>query len=99
MNKPKKPEKVSLIPFDANYDFDWCSKKVSLEVFNEWCKEVVPDGATDVTLELKEDWEYDTCMTYLQVEWKEFHVNHLYEKQMKKYEKALTKWKKSQCQK
>ena len=99
MKKPKKPKKKNTCKKYATYDFHWVSKKVSLEVFQDWCKETIPANAKDVTLELREDWEYDSCMTYLQLEWEEIITNPNYDKQMKKYEKTLSKWNKEQCQK
>lgn len=88
-----KPKKKITQKNSKNYDFNWVSKKVSLEVFLEWCKDI-PAGADDVTLELKEDWEYDSCLTYLQLEWKETVKNPNYDKQLKKYKKFLSKLKK-----
>jgi len=93
MDKPQKPVKKMMIKSNANFDFNWVSKKVSLDLFNKWCEEVVPAGAVDVTLELKEDWNYDDVSTYLQVSWEVLGENPGYEKQMKKYQKDLAKWK------
>lgn len=93
MNKPTKPTKKILVKNYANYDFDWVSKKVSLQGFISWCKEKVPPDAEDVTLELMEDWNYDSSLTYLQIAWIESHPNKAYAKQLKSYEKALAKYK------
>lgn len=97
--KPEKPTKKIAVKHSVNYDFDWASKKVSFDGFLAWAKEQIPRGADDVTLELVEHWEYDDVFTYLQIAWKQTEDNPNYDKQMKKYEKSLAKWKKEQCQK
>lgn len=98
MNKPEKPKKLITIRKYTTYDFTWVSKKVALDNFLDWCKKSTPANAKDVTLELVEDWEYDSCFTYLRLEWEEVIRNPHYENEVKKYEKKLTRWKKL-CQK
>ena len=97
MNKPEKPNKKTVVTGYARYDFNWVSKKVSWEVFKDWVKEIVPRGAYDVTLELREDWEYDTCFTSLEIAWKKKVLNKHYEKEMAKYRKKMEKWQKQQA--
>lgn len=87
----KKPDKKIACKKHANFDFNWVSKKVSLKVFNDWCKSTVPLNSKDVTLELVEEWDYDNGITYLKIEWEETMDNPNYEKQLKKYEKQLKK--------
>lgn len=99
MTKPEKPKKRIAVRNAATYDFNWVSKKVALDTFLAWCKATIPANAKDVTLELREDWEYDSCLTYLQLEWEEIINNPSYDKDSKKYAKKLAKWKKEQCQK
>lgn len=93
ITKPVKPKKRITIRNSATYDFNWVSKKVSLAVFQAWCKDTIPANAKDVTLELVEDWEYDSCFTYLRLEWEETVKNDQYDKQLIKYEKKLKKYK------
>lgn len=95
MNKPIKPRKKIIVEGSATYDFNWVSKKVSWAGFQEWVKEVVPRGAKDVTLELREDWEYDSCFTYLEISWKIKMPNQHYEKELKKFERKMRKWRKA----
>lgn len=94
MNKPVKPTKKIIVKHNITYDFDWISKKVSFDGFLAWKKENIPANAKDVTLELVEDWEYDSCFTYLRLEWEQIETNPSYEKELKKYQKKLEKWKK-----
>ncbi len=98
LTKPEKPKKRITVRNSATYDFNWVSKKVALDSFLAWTKEVTPANAKDVTLELVEEWMYDDCITYLRLEWEEVIDNPHYEKDLKKYEKKLVRWKK-QCQK
>lgn len=86
----KKPNKRINQKASKTYDFHWVSKKVALQEFLDWCKDI-PTDAKEVTLELKEDWEYDDCITYLELEWQENIVNPHYDKQLKKYKKFLVK--------
>lgn len=99
MTQPEKPQKRITVRNSATYDFNWVSKKVALGSFLDWVKDTTPANAKDVTLELVEEWMYDDCTTYLQLEWEEVIDNPNYEKELKKYEKKLAKWKKEQCQK
>lgn len=98
VTKPVKPEKRITVRNSTTYDFNWVSKKVAIGNFLAWVKESTPANAKDVTLELVEEWEYDSCLTYLRLEWEEVIPNPHYEKDLKKYEKKLARWKK-QCQK
>lgn len=93
--KPVKPEKTVVEHRSTRYDFNWVSKKVSWEGFQVWVKEQVPAGATDVTLELIEDWQYDDCLTSLELSWDEVVPNSRYEKELKKYKKGMEKWRKA----
>jgi hypothetical protein len=87
----KEPTKKITVRQSIDYNFNWVGKKVALDVFNDWCKENIPRGAKDVTLELMEDWEYDSCLTYLQLSWDLEVVNTNYEKEMKKWQKLQNK--------
>jgi hypothetical protein len=87
----KDPAKTILITESKSFDFDWTSKKVALQYFMQWCKENVPTGAQDVTLELMEDWQYDDCQTYLEIAWKREVPNPRYEKELKKFNKVKGK--------
>ena len=89
--KPIKPTKYS-----KNFPFSFVSPKVSLEYFIEWCKKEIPKSAPDVTIELKEDWNYDDCNCYLEFSWKQKTINENYEKELKKYNNKL---KSDKCQK
>lgn len=97
MNKPEKPKKKIIMEDCATYDFNWVSKKVSWEGFQAWVKQIVPRGAKDVTLELREDWEYDDCFTYLKISWKKKVSNLFYDKDLEKYRKNMKKWQKQQA--
>ncbi len=79
------------------YDFDFTCKKVSLSHFLDWCKKAAPPKAKDMTLQIREDWEYNDCIVSLELQWKQLIPNRDYDREMKKYQKKLTKWKK-QCQ-
>lgn len=94
IKKPEKPTKKIVQKNSVTYDFNWVSKKVSLDSFLEWCKESIPKSARSVTLELREDWEYDDCFTYLELEWEETVDNTNYSKDIEKYKKKLAKWNK-----
>lgn len=96
MNKPEKPKKKVIIVGSATYDFNWVSKKVSWDGFQEWVRSAVPSGAKDVTLELREDWSYDSCFTYLEISWKKRMLNHHYDKELEKYKRKMKKWQKQQ---
>ena len=98
MNKPIKPKKIIEVRHTVSFDFNWVSKKVSLKVFQDWIKNTVPHNAIDVTLELKEDWNYDDCQTSLELAWIAKETDPRYTTNMKKYETKLRKWNK-QCQK
>lgn len=98
MIKPEKPKKKILQKQSATFDFNWVSKKVALDAFLAWIKETIPAGAKDVTLELREDWEYDDCLTSLELAWEEIKSNPNYKRAYKKYQTKLKKWEK-QCKK
>ena len=98
MNKLEKPKKEVILEGCATYNFSWVSKKVSWAGFQEWVKSVVPKGAKDVTLELREDWCYDDCFTYLEIAWKKKMPNQHFDQEMKKYERKMRKWQKQQAQ-
>ena len=97
MKKPIKPKKIINVTQTATFDFNWISKKVSLDVFQKWIKETVPKGATNVTLELCEDFTYDNDLTWLEIGWTVKEANPNYLREMNKYETKLRKWNK-QCQ-
>lgn len=98
--KPEKPKKRITVRNTADFPFDWTCKKVAIGFFLAWVKETTPAGAKDVTLELKEDWDYygNDLTTSLELAWNEVIDNPNYEKELKKYEKKLRKWEK-ECQK
>jgi len=95
MKKPTKPEKMVVERRSVRFDFNWISKKVSWTGFQEWVKDQVPPDATDVTLELIEEWEYDDCLTSLELSWNQTVPNTKYEKELKKYKKEMKKWRTS----
>jgi hypothetical protein len=98
--KPKKPEKRITVRRSTDYPFDWTCKKVAFGSFLNWAKGNTPAGAKDVTLELKEEWDYygNDCTTSLELSWDEVVDNPDYERELKKYETKLKRWK-EQCQK
>lgn len=98
ITKPEKPKNKIIQKQYATFNFDWVSKKVHIDTFLDWVKEAIPSGAKDVTLELKEDWEYDDCLTSLELAWEEVVTNINYEREYKRYQSKLKKWKK-QCKK
>ena len=98
ITKAKVPEKTIIEQKTATYDFNYVSKKVALATFIEWCEDKVPFGATDITIELQETWEYDDCFTSLELAWTQEVPNPNYESDCKKYEAKLKKLEK-QCQK
>ena len=87
-----KPSKKIIVNESISFhEFDFACKKVSLSHFMKWCKEKIPARAQDVTLELVEDWQYDSCFPYLELSWKRKIDNPHYEKELRKYEKELKK--------
>lgn len=101
MRKPIEPEKMITINGMVEFhDWDyWHDNKVPFEDFTAWCTKNVPTGATDTSLKLNKSWEYDDCIVSLELHWKQMVPNPNYNKDLKKYEKKLVKWKKEQCQK
>jgi hypothetical protein len=98
--KPKKPKKRIEVAKTARFDaFDFTCKKVSIKFFLDWLKKTTPRKAKDVTLELSEDMDYDydgnlsNIWTHIELGWKEVIDNPDYEREMKKYEKKLKKFK------
>lgn len=76
--------------------FDHASNRVSLEYFNQWIKDNLPQGAFDVALTLDEDYDYysgEITSVYLKIEYQILVENTRYKSQLKKYEKQLAKWK------
>lgn len=100
LTKPEKPKKRITVRRAADAPFDWTCKKLSIGFFLDWVKKTTPANAKDVTLELKEDWDYygNDVFVSLELAWDETIDNPDYEREMKKYEKKLARWKK-QCQK
>lgn len=96
LTKPEKPKKQITAHKTITFPFDWTSKKVAMGYFLAWVKDNTPAGAKDVTLELQEDWDYydSSVITSLEIAWNEVIVNPDYDKELKKYEKKLNKWKK-----
>lgn len=93
--KPEKPKKRITVRNTAEAPFDWTCKKLSIEFFLNWVKENTPANADDVTLELREDWDYygNDCTVTLELAWNEVIDNPNYEREMKKYKKKLKKFK------
>lgn len=99
MNKPKEPSKEITITESKQLTFYYCSNKIALSTFTDWCKEIIPPNAFDVTLELIEGCHEPYVANYestLEVAWKINKSNHLYEKQMESYRKKMIKWQKQQ---
>jgi hypothetical protein len=101
MDKPMKPKKKIERPHHVNFYFDYVSNKVSLDHFLSWIKETIPSKAKNITIELGEEYgdyaEDGIINHWIQLNWNEMVRNINYEKQIKKYEKKLARWKK--CQK
>lgn len=95
MTKPEKPKKRITVRRTADAPFDWTCKKLSIGFFMDWVKQTTPAGAKDVTLELREDWDYygNDCTVSLELAWDEVIDNPNYDSEMKKYEKKLKKFK------
>jgi hypothetical protein len=93
IQKPKRPTKYIWQNNYRTFDFNYVSKKVSLDYFIEWCKKEVPKNAKDVTLELNEYWEYDDCIVSLNITWKEKVLNTRYTSEISKYNKKMLKFK------
>lgn len=93
MTSPIKPKKKIVITDSKTYYFNHVSKETSLQYFFDWCKRYVPKGAKDIKLSLKEEFVYDDHFSYLELSWKIKKNNPHYEKQLKKYNKDLKKWK------
>jgi hypothetical protein len=96
VDKPQKPQKRIVARGKADYHFYHdLNSKVSLISFLDWCKEVIPQGAMAVTIELKEhQYEEDGDEVWIQLAWDQEIKNKDYDKEMKKYEKQLAKWEK-----
>jgi hypothetical protein len=93
IDKPIKPAKRIVTKGSANYHFYHVSSKVSLISFLEWCKEVIPKGAMDVTIELKENqYEEDGDEVWIEIAWEKEIKNKDFDKELKKYKKQLAKW-------
>jgi hypothetical protein len=69
IKKPLPPVLSMIEHQSVKYEFNWVSKKVSWLGFQEWAAEQIPAGATNVTLELIEEWQYDDCLTALEIAW------------------------------
>lgn len=95
MTKPEKPKKRITVRKTADAPFDWTCKKLAIGFFMDWVKQTTPAGAKDVTLELREDWDYygNDCTVSLELAWDEVIDNPNYDSEMKKYEKKLKKFK------
>ena len=94
MDKPIKQNKKIAIKCGTSYHFDYISKKVSWSSFFDWVCENIPRGK-DVTLELMEHkYEKDGDEVWLDFSWTRKIKNKNFDKQMKKYEKELAKYKK-----
>ena len=100
LTKPEKPKKKITQRQTASFDFNWVSKKVAIETFLAWVKETTPAGAKNVTLELKEEWDYygNDALTSLELAWDAVVTNPHYDQELKKYQTKLRKWEK-QCNK
>lgn len=95
IDKPQRPMRRIVAKATADYHFYHVSSKVSLISFLDWCKEVIPKGAMDVTIELKEhQYEEDGDEIWIQLAWEQDIKNKDYDKQIKKYAKQLLKWEK-----
>lgn len=95
--KPTKPTKKVEVTQSASFYFDHVSKKVSIDHFNEWVKQSAPTGATDITLSLEENYDYESgeiMNCFLIIQWNQKIDNNRYVSEMKKYDKQLAKWKK-----
>ena len=95
MKKPIKPEKKIVCELSRDFYFDHVSNKVSLDAFLAWIKETVPFGAIDITLSLDEEYDYydgGIASCQIQLGWKKIIDNPNYEKEIKKYNKKLSKW-------
>lgn len=98
VKQPVKPKKTVTVrnsvhfPF-YNYGGD---DKAPMLSFLDWCKETIPQGATNVVIGI--DSEFDDFNGYLssshiELSWDQEIENAFYDKDMKKYEKKLAKWK------
>ncbi len=89
----KKPTKTIWVPNSCTFYFDHVSPKVSIDYFNNWVKETVPKGATDVTLTIDEDYDDDgnVISSYLVLSWKQKAKNTRYVSEMKKWKKQCRK--------
>ena len=97
--KPKMPEKMITVDgMETFYDWDRYNKNIPLDAFLAWCKEKTPKGATNVSIRVDESWEYDDCIVSLELHWKQVVPNPDYERELKKYDTKLKRWK-AQCQK
>ena len=97
MKKPIKPEKKIALRYSATFPFDHVSNKVPLSYFNSWVDDMVPEGAKDITIGLKHEYEPDNCYwmaSYLEISWEMLTINPDYDKQIKKYQAKLKKWEK-----
>ena len=93
--KMKIPKKINIIKHMKNYPFDFVSKKVALTHFFDWVETCLGDrkSSSNETLHLCEDWEYDDCLTSLQLSWETEELNPKYKQQQIKYEAFLEKQK------
>jgi len=108
LSKPRKPLKKVWItnsasyPFSYNYSAGTRNGSATVEEFLVWIKKSIPANAKNVRLGLYSDDDYDmdgnmiSSFPKLELTWEEKIDNPIYEKQMKRYEKKLIKWKKEQ---
>ena len=90
---PKKPEKQILVPCVV-YPPDG----VSLDHFIRWCSEKKVPINAELKIDKNEDYDMDgnLCSSFPRIElaWNEYQDDPNFDKQMKKYQTKLKKWKK-----
>lgn len=97
-SKPEPPQKRIIATVEKTFPFDnylyQLRDGAPLADFLNWVKNTLPDGTSDLRIMVNEDWCYDDCTTSLAISWREEIDNPHYDKEMKKFEKAIKKWEK-----
>lgn len=94
LKKPEQPQKRIIVSQSSRLPYASYTS-IPLDEFVSYCKKTAVDGF-NITIEAGLDGEsyYDGCycIPFLEMSWEQVIDNPLYDKQMKKYEKAMKKW-------
>lgn len=98
-NKPVKPSKIVVVRQAVNfpfYNYGMKGAQAPMLLFLDWCKDTIPQGATNVVIGIDSefhDMDGSFSSSHIELSWDEQVRNGNYNKELKKYEKQLAKWK------